>query len=281
MRLGVMTKVFERETPEETAAAIEEAGLSAVQLNLELAGLESLPAELPREACRRLRRAFEERGIEISAVSGTFNAIDADRERRAEWVRRSGLLAARCEELGTRVITLCTGTRSTRWMWAGHPDNALPDAWEEMRETLAHLAAIGEREGVTMAFEPEVVNVVDTAEKAERILREIGSPALRVVMDPANYFHPDMLPRMDEVLEEVFRRVGNAIALAHAKDVQPPPPGETECVRPAAGTGLLNYPLYLRLLRDSGYDGGLIMHSLAESEVPASAAYVRAHLTGE
>ena len=55
----------------------------------------------------------------------------------------------------------------------------------------------------------------------------------------------------------------------HGGQLQPPPPGSTECVRPAAGTGVLNYPLYLRLLRQSGYNGGLIMHSLTAADLPA------------
>ena len=80
-------------------------------------------------------------------------------------------------------------------------------------------------------------------------------------------------------LREVFQAVGDRSALAHAKDVCPPPPGEAECVRPAAGTGLLDYPLYLRLLREHRYDGGLIMHSLSESEVPAAARFLLRELT--
>jgi sugar phosphate isomerase/epimerase len=108
----------------------------------------------------------------------------------------------------------------------------------------------------------------------------VGSPRLRLVMDPANYFHPAMLPRMREVLEDVFAHVGRYISLAHAKDVRLPEPGRDECVRPAAGTGVLDYALYLNLLRAAGYDGGLIMHSLSETELPASQAYVESYLRG-
>ena len=43
------------------------------------AEVEPLPAALPADLCRRVRDAFSERGIEISAVSGTFNAIHPDR----------------------------------------------------------------------------------------------------------------------------------------------------------------------------------------------------------
>jgi sugar phosphate isomerase/epimerase len=126
---------------------------------------------------------------------------------------------------------------------------------------------------VTMAFEPEVVNVVDTAEKAARLIDEVGSSRLRVVLDPANLFHPATLPRMQAVLEEAFALVGGRIALAHAKDVRLAEDGG-ECVRPAAGTGQLDYATYARLLQACGYDGALVMHSLEEAEIPASKAYV-------
>jgi sugar phosphate isomerase/epimerase len=278
MRLGVMTSVLPRPSIESVAEAVRAAGLSSVQLNMDSAGLESLPAALDEASARRIGEAFARQGVEVAAVSGTFNAIDPDRAWREECIRRVGLLAARCELLGTRVITLCTGTRHATNMWRHHPDNARREAWAEMVETMRALMEHAEATGAVLAFEPEVVNVVDTAEKAAWLITEVGSPHLRLVMDPANYFHPQMLSRMTEVLEDVFARVGRFIALAHAKDVRPPEPGHDECVRPAAGTGILDYAGYLRHLRASGYDGGLIMHSLTEAELPASRDYVRSYL---
>jgi sugar phosphate isomerase/epimerase len=44
----------------------------------------------------------------------------------------------------------------------------------------------------------------------------------------------------------------------------------------AAGRGDLDYELYLALLRETGRDVPLILHGLAESEVPGSVAHVRA-----
>lgn len=278
MLLGVMSKVYERSTIEEVARAIREAGLRAVQLNLESAGLEELPSTLDEALCARVREAFEREGLAISAVSGTINAIHPDPAVRAEGIRRVGLLASRCRLLGSEVITQCTGTRDHGWMWRAHPANADPDAWEDCLTTFRALVAHAERYDVTLAFEPEVVNVVDTAEKAARLIETIGSPKLRVVMDPANYFHPWMLADMQAVLADVFAHVGGYIALAHAKDVCASPTGEGECIRPAAGTGILDYALYVRLLHESGYAGGLIMHSLSEEQVPASKVYVERFL---
>ena len=43
-----------------------------------------------------------------------------------------------------------------------------------------------------------------------------------------------------------------------------------------AGRGLLDYPLYLALLQHSGFTGALILHGLAEEDVAACLAFVRA-----
>ena len=46
-----------------------------------------------------------------------------------------------------------------------------------------------------------------------------------------------------------------------------------------AGTGALDYDLYLRLLRESSYTGPLILHSLSEAEVDPAIAFLRAKLS--
>ena len=67
---------------------------------------------------------------------------------------------------------------------------------------------IARQAGVTLAFEPEVSNVVDSAAKARQLLDEIGSPHLKVTMDAANLFHAGELPRMAEILESAFALLG-------------------------------------------------------------------------
>lgn len=273
-----MTHHVQRPDIDAVAEAVAGFGLTSVQLNLDSAGLPEIPEAFDETVASAIRTAFQRRGITIAAVSGTFNMIDPNRERLQEHLRRFPVLLAWCRALDCTVVTACTGTRHAGSMWRHHPDNALPEAWADLLRTLRALLPEAEAQGVTIAFEPEVVNVVDTAAKAQRLIEEVGSARLRLVMDPANYFQPAMLARMDAVLDDIFARVARYVVLAHAKDVRGPRPGGTECVRPAAGTGVLNYRRYLDLLAASGYDGALIMHSLEEAEVAASAAYVRRFL---
>jgi sugar phosphate isomerase/epimerase len=128
-----------------------------------------------------------------------------------------------------------------------------------------------EASGVTLAFEPEVSNVIDSAVKARRLLDELGSPRLKVVIDPANLFHAGELPRMSEILDEAFALLGRDIVLAHAKDLS----HDGEAGHEAAGTGLLDYPRYLKLLKQMGFAGSLIIHGLREDQVAASVAFLR------
>jgi sugar phosphate isomerase/epimerase len=76
---------------------------------------------------------------------------------------------------------------------------------------------------------------------------------------------------MEEVLRHAFELLGGDIALAHAKDLVK----DGEAGNKPAGTGLLDYGLYLDLLRRSGFAGSLILHSLGEEEVPFSLGFVR------
>ena len=100
---------------------------------------------------------------------------------------------------------------------------------------------IAEARGATLVFEPEVNNVVDSAQKARRLLDEVQSEHLQVVIDGANLFHAGQLPRMREVLDEAFDLLGDSIRLAHAKDLEQ----DGDVGHQAAGTGLLDYDHYL------------------------------------
>ena len=266
MKLGIFTKVFQRSNLEEVADAIAGFDLTCVQMNLESALGVDMPDQIDKEQASGIRRALEIRGIQMSAVSGTYNMIHPDPEESVVGMGRLQTLADASGEFGTSVITLCTGTRDPDYMWARHPDNDSQEAWNKLVVELHKATEVAEQTGVTLAFEPEVSNVIDSAVKARRILDEIGSPKLKVVIDGANLYHKGELAKMHEILDEAFDLLGNDIVLAHAKDVVK----DGEAGHVAAGTGLLDYDYYIKLLEQVGFEGGLIMHSLEESQVQTS-----------
>ena len=218
MQIGIFAKTFVRPTLDATLDAVVAHGIHAVQFNMECAGLPSMPDVIAPSLAREIRDAHAARGITMAAVSGTFNIIHPDLAQRRDGLRQLGVLAEACHALGTNIITLSTGTRDPDNMWRRHPDNDTPEAWQEMIASMRVAVQFADDYDVTLAFEPEIANVVDSAVKARRLLDEIGSPRLKVVIDGANLFHAGELPRMAEILEEAMTLLGPDIVLAHAKD---------------------------------------------------------------
>jgi sugar phosphate isomerase/epimerase len=181
------------------------------------------------------------------------------------------VLATACRGMGTSIITLCTGTRDPDNMWHRHPENDTDSAWSDLVGSMSLALEVTEAHDVVLAFEPELANVVDSAGRASRLLDEMRSPRLKVVIDPANLFPAGQLSRMREILDEAFALLGRDIVLAHAKDLS----RDGEAGHDAAGRGVLDYDHYLHLLRAGGYDGPLILHGLAETQVASSVAFLR------
>ena len=159
-------------------------------------------------------------------------------------------------------------------MWRRHPDNDSPEAWRNMVACVRAAVEVVKPFGVTLGFEPEVNNVVDSAKKARRLMDEIGSPHLKVTMDAANLFHAGELPHMSEVLDRAFALVGKDIVMAHAKDLS----HDGDAGHEAAGHGKLDYDRYLSLLHAYGFKGPLLLHGLSEAQVPGCVAFLREKL---
>lgn len=277
MMLGIFAKTFARPTVEEVFAAVAKHHLRCVQFNFACAGLPSLPDKIERALADRIRKAAAEQRIEIAAVSCTFNMIHPDAAQRRDGLRKLGIMAAACEHLGTRVVTLCTGTRDPENMWRRHAENDSPEAWRDLVVTMTKALTTANKHDITLGIEPETGNVVDSARKARRLLDEMKSPRLKIIMDPANLFHPGELGRMDEILTEAFDLLGNDLVLAHAKELGT----DGHAGDLALGEGALDWDRYLALLRSANFAGPLVMHGFAEREVVASAKFLRTKLADQ
>lgn len=271
MRLGIFAKTFLRPSSAETFDAVRAYGLDCVQFNMSCTGLEPMPARIETALCRRVRAEAADRGISIAAVSGTFNMIHPDPACRQDGLRRLAVLAHACRELGTDVITLCTGTRDSENMWRRHPDNDSVDSWSDLLNSMHSAIRLTESSGVTLAFEPESSNVVNSANKARKLLDAVASPRLQVVLDGANLFHDGDLSQMDQVLDDAVELLRGDIVLAHAKDFS----ADQTAGNAAIGSGGLDFERYVRLLHGAGFDGPVIIHGALETQVHESVSFLR------
>jgi len=132
------------------------------------------------------------------------------------------------------------------WHPSGYPQESVMkdrDVFNGLCEALGAICKTAEAKGVNLAVEMTRAGSVDSAEAFMRIKDKVGSPALRVCMDAANIV-PDRTP-----LERAIRMLGHDIVMAHGKDSRFSENGEC-CHYGATGTGKLDYPSYIRYLKE-------------------------------
>jgi len=271
MRVGLMARTFSCRTVDEVLDCVTSHDIGVVQFNLSCAGVDTLPEVIDDELCREIRLAFERRHLEMVAISGTYNVIDPNITNRELMTSRAVQLIERARDLGTTFVSLCTGTRNPESMWRAHPDNRSPESWRDLIESLDRLLATAETYGVTLGVEPERANVVDSARQARLLLDQMQSTNLKVILDGANLFESYDLTNMQTVLQEAFDLLGPDIALVHAKEI--PKHGTTS--GEAAGAGQLDWDSYFRGMRSIGYDGPIVIHNLAPSQVDESVRFIK------
>jgi len=270
IEIGIFEKTFRCPTFGETLDAVADQGLRHIQLHLEAAGLEPMPLDVPDATRRTIREETTSRGIAVAGLSATYNMAHPDPAVRADGLARLAVLAAACRGLGTSTLTLCTGTRDPDDKWRFHPDNGTPAAWADLAASMTAALALAERHGLSLAIEPEPANVIRDAPAARRLLDELGSERLKIILDPANIVAGALDRDPSDTLAAAFALLGGDIVVAHAKDVD-----AAGRFRPA-GQGIVPWPVYVGLLRESGFAGPLILHSLTEADVAGCVATLNA-----
>lgn len=268
MKLGIFAKTFEGREPGPVLKAVANAGFACAQYNMACSGLPSMPDAISEAEARAVADAAAKTGIEIVAVSGTYNMIHPDPAVRNAGHRRLAVLAERCAAMSTGLITLCTGTRDPVDQWKEHSDNETSEAWRDLLEAMEAAVGIAERYGVDLGIEPELANVINSADKARRLIDELKSPRIKIVLDPANLFEITTPEAQRTIVSSAIDRLADRIVMAHAKDRNPDGSFAT------AGKGVIDYGHYLGQLNAIGFTGSLIAHGLATNEAAGVAAFL-------
>jgi sugar phosphate isomerase/epimerase len=269
MRLGIFAKTFSGTEPAAVLTAVRQAGYETTQFNLACAGLPSMPDAVPDTAILDIRAAARSSGVSLAALSGTYNMAHPDKAVRDDGLRRLAVVVKTAAALGIPLVTLCTGSRNAADQWAYHPDNATPSAWSDMAAEMAKALALAEGAGVDLGIEPEQANIVTSATDATRLIADMGSRHLKIVLDPANLFEHATPDEARAIVADAIEEAAGNIAMAHAKDRH----GDGRFA--TAGQGIVDFPDFVARLKAVGFDRALVTHGLSADEARDVAAFLR------
>lgn len=268
MQVGIFAKTFSGNNATDVLNAVRAAGYGCTQFNMACVGLPTMPDAIPDTIVSAIGDAGKESGVILSALSATYNMIHPDRAERDTGMRRLAVVADAARALRIPLVTLCTGTRDPHDQWRHHPDNAQPEAWADLTLEMERALAIAEAAGVDLGIEPEQANVVTSVREAVRLIERLGSPRLRIVLDPANLFERATRDEARKIVADAVDLAGGAIAMAHAKD------RDAEGRFVAAGEGVVDFPDFVARLRAVGFNGPLVTHGLTAAQAPGVAAFL-------
>ncbi|MDB5523739.1 MAG: Epimerase [Rhizobium sp.] len=268
MQAGIFAKTFVGTDPQKVLSRASAAGYPCVQYNFACSGLPSMPDAVPEAALASIVSARQATGVTIAALSATYNMIHPDKAVRNAGTARLELALKIAARLAIPLITLCTGTRDPDDQWRRHRDNTTSEAWRDLVTEMEKAAAMAESTGVDLGIEPEQANVVQDADSALRLMRDVPSRAVRIVLDPANLFERATPAEARDVVARSVERLGDRISMAHAKDRDA---GGTFVT---AGRGVVDFPDFIARLKHVGFDGAVVTHGLEEREAPEVARFL-------
>lgn len=262
MILGIFAKTFPQVGAREVLGAVREAGYECTQFNLSCLGLPSMPDALEPNIAPSIAAASKETGISIASLSGTYNMIHPDKTVREQGLKRLKLLMQHCHPMGTRLITLCTGSRDPENMWSFHPDNASQESWQLLLQEMERAVLLAEHYDVDLGVEPEMTNVVSSAKKARELLDTLRSNHLKIILDPANLFEEGDTSLSRDRNSEAVSLLAEHLAMAHAKD------RKQDGTFAAPGDGVVDFKHFLYLLEDADFSGPLVAHGFGAEKAP-------------
>lgn len=219
LRIGISTLGFSEHTNAALAKELAGAGIKVVQLFFNQSdskfwkynGRTDVSALTP-ERCKEIAAAYRDAGVAIHSIGVYTNLIHPDEaERNANLDYFEAMIK----------IGNCMGVHMFV-SEAGHYHNAkepepniqihFQDAvWVQMVGTGKKLVAIAEKYQSKVLLEPFYRGFLASAKRLRMFVEEINSPAVRVLLDPANLIEVNDL-------DEMFNQLGPLIECLHAKD---------------------------------------------------------------
>lgn len=213
-----------------------------------------------------IKELCAENKVDVAVLGCYLNLCNPNPEKHKEIVEKYKAHIRFASILGCGVVGTETGAVNEEYKYepANHSDEALQCFIDNLRPIVKY----AEQFGVIVAIEPVWKHIVNTVERARKVLDAIDSPNLQIIFDPVNLLYVGNIDKQDEIIEKAFDLLLKDIAVVHCKDYVVE--GD-ELKSIAAGTGGLNYPLLLKKIKEyKPY-----VHCTLENTVPENAVATR------
>jgi sugar phosphate isomerase/epimerase len=271
LNLGVRAHDFGRHPAPELAARIAGHGLSCLQLAPGKALTEVAPDGVPDPTtARTAAAALRAQGLQVAVLGCYINLGVRDETLRRPQLERFKQHLRLAPEFGCSVVGTETG--SLHADFSRHPDNGGEEAFAIVRASVRELAREAEQCGVNIGIEAVERYVISSPRRLRRLLDEVGSRRVQVILDPVNLLAASNHHAQDDIVGEALALLGDAITIIHAKDFAM---HEGVFEERPAGAGVLRYRPLLRWLKQHKPGLPVLLENTTPDRVAGAIRYLR------
>lgn len=274
MNIGIRLHDTAGITLDEHLASAQAQGFSCVHLAMQkvIPGFRMMdaPALLTDELAAQVKASCAAHDQQLAVLGCYLNLATPDQEEleRTLAVYKAHLRFARL----TNTVVVGTETGAPNAGYKTAPECFTEEALQLFIDRARPVVRWAEEEDAVFAIEPVCRHIVNTPERAERVLDALKSDHIQIILDAVNLLSPANHTQADAIIEESIRRFGDRIRILHMKDYQVVP-GEENVRSMGCGLGEMKYD---RLLAFARAHEGIPM--TLEDTKPDNAVACRLHL---
>lgn len=214
-RIGVRGHDFGKMNVEVLPKYIKDFGFNAAQIAPVKAinGVNNFD-DITDEVLENCREQFNKNDVEIS-VYGCYVEIGMlDKEKRLEQVDKFKRGISHCKRIGATLV----GTETTHF-----PLNVEGEereiAYQGLKDSVLRMVEEAEKQNVSIGIEPVALHTLNSPELTKRLLDEVNSDKLKVIIDAVNLFTVENIHEQNKIITNCFEYFGDKIEVLHLKDI--------------------------------------------------------------
>lgn len=191
-----------------------------------------------------IRRVFEKNDVDIAVLGCYLNLANPNKEQLAAITHRYMAHIRFASWLGCGVVGTETGCPNETYTHVpeAHGEEALQTFITNLRPVVRY----AEQMGVVIAIEPVWKHIVCNPVRARRVLDEIQSPNLQIILDPVNLLDIGNYQDQVAIVDEAIDVLGPDVAMVHIKDFRVE---DGKLLSVGAGFGQMDYTSLMKFMK--------------------------------
>lgn len=231
---------------EELARKTKEQGIESLQLALGLSfpELPSAGVNLNPGMGAMIKNTLAKQQVSVGILSCYINMIHPDLTIREELLQKFESYLRHAKYFGAAMVATETGNVFPEIHYT--EENFTEEAFQAIVDSIQRLVKAGEQHQTLVGIEPGLNHPLYSVAMVERLLEEIPSDYLGIILDPTNLITKDTYKNQVEIVEEAFQKFGDKIVAIHLKDFTIK---EDAIVPVNLGEGLIDYPAIIKIIQ--------------------------------